>query len=120
MPVAEYEGKEAWHQAVMWHGVSMLPRLRRLSDEERLIVMRAAGEHNCSEPLWLFAGKRRFSIPLWSDKPLSGAEVAALMVFGLWVQCGEDEGMAGQLVGDWPEIRTAVFLVGLEEKEALR
>lgn len=113
--VTQMINPEAWHQAVMWRGVEMLPRLRQLSPSERLIVMKEADTHNLSEPLWLAAKEQRFSVPSWSEKPLTGAGVCALLVYGLWVQTGEDEGMASGLLRSWPEIRDAAELCRIFE-----
>lgn len=100
-----------WHQAVMWYGVGMLPRLRELSWEKRQQVMLEASEHSYREPLH-FCQQAQFIVPSWGDKKLSGGQVCALMVFGLWVQMGEREEMCSGLVHDWPEIRMACNLTG--------
>jgi len=34
----------------MWYGAGMLPRLRELSDDERIQVMKEADEHDNSQP----------------------------------------------------------------------
>jgi hypothetical protein len=107
---------DVWHMAVMWHGVAMLPRLRSLSADERMRVMKEAGEWNLREPLWLLGSNYKCAVPSWSAKPCSPAQVTALMVFGLWVQVGEDEGMAAMLIKDWPEIRVAIRLCPAEAK----
>jgi hypothetical protein len=108
---------DCWHMAVMWYGVEVLPRLRSMSADERMRVMKEAGDWSLREPLWLLGSKYKCTMPSWSEKPISPAHVTALMVFGLWVQVGEDEDMASGLVRDWPEIKTAVFLCPRPESE---
>lgn len=99
-----------FHQAVMWRGLDMLPRLRAMSAEERMRVMQEASEHSSATPLWLDASRRKFTVASWDLKPITGAQVTALLVFGLWVHLGEREEMAGGLVTDWPEIKVASYL----------
>jgi hypothetical protein len=102
---------EIWHQAVSWHGLDMIPRLRAMTPAERMRVMHEANEHNSVEPLWLVAAERRFLVPSWDSKPVTGAQVAALLVFGLWVHVGEREEVASGLVKDWPFLKTVSMLV---------
>ena len=99
MSTAQYE---LWHQAVLWLGVGMLPRLRQMTAAQRLTVMREAEEHSNREPLWYWAAERKFTVPSWDPAPLTGAQVVALMVYGLWVQMGEDAEMCSGLVESWP------------------
>lgn len=101
--------RDTFHMAVFWYGVDFLPRLRCLSFEERQQLLQEADAHSLCGPLHA-TPKARFLVPSWSEEPLTGGEVVALLVFGLWVQCGEDEQIAGALLNDWPEIRAAVIL----------
>lgn len=102
---------EAWKMAIGWHGVAMLPVLRAMTREQVLAVAKQAGDHSLAEPLHYFPAERKYLVPLWKERPLSGAECTALMVFGLWVLCGEDEGMASGLMNDWGgAIKHAVYL----------
>jgi hypothetical protein len=101
---------ESLHMAVMYHGVAMLPKLRRMSAKELMIVMHEAEEHSAHAPLHLCDGEKRFTVNSWSDSPLSGAQVIALLVYGLWVSVGENEELASGLLSDWSEIKLAVAL----------
>jgi hypothetical protein len=87
-----------WKTAIMWYGVEVLPVMRAMTRAELMAVMQQANEHSMREPLHLCGAELRFSVPLWSAKPLSAAHVVALMVFGLWVIANEDEAMASGLV----------------------
>lgn len=101
---------ESLHMAVMYHGVSMLPRLRKMNPQELMRVMKEADNYSAHNPLHLCAAEKRFSVNSWSDKPLSGAQVIALLVYGLWVSVGENEERASGLLSDWSEIKLAVAL----------
>lgn len=106
---------QTWHNAVFWYGVSALPKLRALSPNDRMKVMLEASEFSLQDPLWLHP-KRDLVVKSWSERPLSGGQVTALIVFGLWVQVGEREEMCPQLIEDWPEIRLALVFAPREEK----
>lgn len=95
--------------AVMWHGAAILPRLRAMDWKQVQAVANQAAEHSLEFPLHMAGPKDKFKVPLWSDKELSGAQVIALMVFSLWVLCGEQEEMCSGLVEVWP-IKETVFL----------
>lgn len=109
-------------QMIMWHGVSMLPALRAMSDESLESLIREAAEKNLIEPLHL-AATPQFVLPTNGDKKLTGGEVIAIMIFGSWVLHGErhsqaiglkgtpDESLCGGLVHNWPEIRDALMIV---------
>ena len=47
-------------------------------------------------------------MPLWGAAMI-GTEIVALVVFGLWVYVGEDERLAGGLMGDWGELIKAAL-----------
>ena len=100
----------------MWHGIAMLPRLRALSGRELLALMRQVDVHLDQSPVWL-TGEKRY--PMLGDKQgLTGAQLTAVMVFGLWVYVGEDERAAGGLMGDWGlEIRSALMLAPKESSD---
>ncbi len=105
---------DQWHTAIFWHGVAMLPRLRAMAREERMRVMKEAEEHSQRLPLWLEPfGKESFTVPSWSSKPITAAAVMALLAFGIWVQVGEREEEAPDLVRDWPELKVASRLCDL-------
>lgn len=95
--------------AVMWYGVSFLPRLRRFERGHLKRVLFEASDINQEHPVHLIHEKR-LVCPSWSDKPLTGGEIIALMVFGLFVYMGEDETMCSPLLEAWP-IKEAVQLV---------
>lgn len=99
----------ALYGAVMFHGASMLRRLRAMTFNEVNDIAIQAGEHNLTFPLHLATPKDKFDVPAWSDKSLSGAQVIALMVMSLWVLCREKEELCTALVETWP-IREAVVL----------
>jgi hypothetical protein len=105
--------RELWHQAAMWYGVSMLPALRGLSPETLDQLIAEANMVNSSEPLYL-CRERQFVLPTNGKAKLSGGEVTAILIFGLWVKCGESE-TAYCLLEDWPEIKTACYLVDIME-----
>lgn len=100
---------EALHMAVLWYGAGMLPRLRQMTSDERLKMLQQADKLNMHEPLHMHPA-RDLEVPLWSEQKLSGGQVIALIVFGLWVQCGEKEDVAGALLDEWPETRMAMTL----------
>lgn len=100
-----------WKTAIMWYGVGMLPKLRAMTREQLMAVMKQAEEHSLMNPLHLMGPKPQFDVPLWSLKQLTGAQCVALLVFGLWVIQGEREDMAAGLMSDWGEtIRLAIML----------
>ena len=106
-----------WHTAVMLHGIDVLPRLRRLDYETRKQILHEASQHNLENPLWLDGGQKKYVVSTWGPEKLTGGGVTALMVFGLWVQVGEHEGMAAMLLKDWPEILTVVQTVAVQERQ---
>lgn len=99
----------ALYGAVMWHMAAMLPRLRELERPQVQAIADQANKPNVEFPLHLAGPKPRFDVPLWSDKPLTGAQVMALIVASLWVLCGESEEAAEPLLRAWP-IKEAVML----------
>jgi hypothetical protein len=99
----------AFHTAVMYHGISMLPKLRELTREQTIAVMREAQEHSIRNPLHLCADKK-FLVKSWGENLLSGAQVIALLVYGLWVSVDETEERALGLMSDWQEIKTAKMI----------
>lgn len=106
-----FDSAPALAGAVMFHGASMLPRLRTMTRKEVSDLSLQACVHNMEFPLHMATAKDKFDVPLWSDKPLSGAQVIALMVTSLWMLCNEDEHLCGPLVERWP-IREMVALAG--------
>lgn len=121
-PKEYVQDRTIFGQLVMWHGVAMLPALRELSDETLDQLLHEANEINLIEPLNLVAEKR-FTLPTNGKEKLTGGEVTAIMIFGLWVRWGEnesrriglkgtpDESLAGALVHNWPEIAHALMIV---------
>jgi hypothetical protein len=77
---------------------------------EILTVTAQASEHSMTHPLHLVGLNERFRVPAWRERPITAAAVVALMVFGLWVLCNEDERLASSLLDDWPEIRQVQWL----------
>jgi hypothetical protein len=100
-----------FHQAVMFHGLDMLPRLRALPQAALSEVLKAANSHNSTEPLFLMADQKVFAVPAWGGEPLSGAQVMTLIVFGIWVLAGERADQAMALLQMWPEIRVVCTLI---------
>src|SRR5690349_652955 len=95
--------------AVMWHGVEMLPKLRSLAIVRLNEVTYQAARISEQQPLHL-CQEPQFVIRAWEPgKKLTGGQVIALMVFGLWVTCGENEELAAALADKWP-VREAVKL----------
>jgi len=95
--------------AVLWYGVEMLPRLRSLPIVRLNELTYQASQISEQQPLHL-CQEPQFVIPAWDpNKKLTGGQVIALMVFGLWVTCGENEDMAAALANRWP-VREAVKL----------
>ncbi len=94
--------------AVMWYGVSQLPRLRTMTFEQ-LRKLTQECSNICQENPLHMTGPQTFVIPAWSEKPLTGCQIISLMVFGLWVMVGEQEDMCSGLVEAWP-IKEAVLL----------
>lgn len=99
---------EALRASLIYHGVAMLPRLRAMSFDERRRLLLQLDERADLRPLHLH-DRKNLSVPLWGDEPMTGAQVLALMAFGVWVHCGEDEAVAGALLDTWP-IRDALNL----------
>jgi hypothetical protein len=103
---AEYE---AWHEAVREAGRAMLPRLRALSLPDLHALVLAADAPLNQWPVYQ-TGERRYAMPLWDKRGMTGAELVALVVFGLWLYMGESEHMVGgSIVGDWGEVIKAVI-----------
>lgn len=98
--------------AIMWHGVAFLPRLRAMPFEQLRLACTQASDLSGERVLHMRpdAASQEFELLAfpWHRK-LSGAQVIAVMVFGLWVLCGEREEMCSGLVEAWP-IRDALFL----------
>lgn len=110
----------AWRSAVLLHGVAILPRLRSLPGKELLALMQQADTHLDAVPVWE-TGSRRFSMPLWDEYGMTGAQLTALLVFGLWVYIGESEHAAGGLMSDWSAvIKSALVLAPKEQVEAVK
>lgn len=101
--------QEGFKQAVMMHGVAMLPRLREMAWAQRMKCMTEAQEITLRTPVWMdaTADKKKgmvYKVDSWSPECISGAQVIALMVFGLWVSVGESEENATGILVDWPDI----------------
>jgi hypothetical protein len=88
--------------AVMFHGAAFLPRLRQMKYEDVQKIAEQANQHSLQFPLYMAGPKDRFSVPLWQEEKMSGAQVLALMVFALYVLCGEDDQKAAPLLRSWP------------------
>ena len=102
-------------QAVMMHGVAMLPRLRELEWGTRMQVMKEAQRITLQDAVWIDvhgdpAKIKKYKVPSWLNESISAAQVIALMVFGLWVSVGEREDLAAGLLADWPDIPAYVKL----------
>jgi hypothetical protein len=98
---------DAWRVAILTHGRQMLPRLRSMRPAELMSLMQSADTYLAQYPLHQ-TGSMTFKMPLWGV-PMTGAEIVALTVFGLWVWVGEVERLAGGLVDDWGELIKAAL-----------
>lgn len=96
--------------AIMFYGADFLPRLRAMTETELNTATEAASQLSLQTPLHLCRDKE-FKIPGFENKGLlTGGQVIAVMVFGLWVKMKENEKLAGALLDAWP-IKEAVLLV---------
>jgi hypothetical protein len=103
--------REGFHQAVMFHGVAMIRRLREMTIDERMHAMQEAEAITLRNPIWLsITDKKEHVVPGWNAEPITAAQVLAIIVFGMWVQVGENEELAGGLLAVWPEILQAKAL----------
>lgn len=104
----ESNANVAFHQVVMFHGAAMVPRLRNFSVAKRNILLQETIAISLVNPLYIAGSKKQFIVPSWGwQEPLSGAQVVALQVLGMWVHVGEREDLAASLLKDWPEILDA-------------
>ncbi len=102
----------ALRMAVMWHGVAFLPRLRALPRAELHRACTQASDLSGERVLHMApdAASQEFELPAFPwHRRLSGAQVIAVMVFGLWVLCDEREELCSGLVEAWP-VRDAMVL----------
>jgi len=99
----------ALYSAIMWHGAAFLTLLRQMPYEQVQKIAEQASQHSLEFPLHMAGPKDKFSVPLWREEKMSGAQVMALLVTCLWVLCGEKEEMCEGLVRAWP-IREIVTL----------
>jgi len=103
---------EALKMAVLWHGVAFLPALRALPREQLQAACDQASALSGEHVLHMRpdASTQQFELTAfpWKNK-LSGAQIIAVLVFGLFVLCGEREEMCSGLVEAWP-IREALIL----------
>jgi len=99
-PITEWARK----QSIMWYGVGLLPRLRRLSNAELKRAMHEAEAHAQHEPSYLAGAIPCFAVPtLFGERRITGMHVIAVLVFGFWVFYGETPEMAAGLMGDWEQ-----------------
>ena len=98
----------AFKTVVMFYGAHMLPRLRGMTREQLIAVTQQASDVSARVPVHMHP-VADLSVPLWGSRPVSGGSVAALMAFGLFVLCNEDEHVAAPLLDAWP-IREGVAL----------
>ena len=85
----------------------MLPRLRSLPPPELLALMQEADVHLGAMPVYK-TGDKTYSVPLWGKRGMTGAQLTALVLFGVWIRLGEDEQLAGGVMADWREVIEAV------------
>ena len=111
---------ELFHMSVMCYGVGMIPALRGMSNETLDALILQARAESLVHPLDM-CPEAQFVLPTNGSTKLTGAEVTAILVFGLWVRWGEnesqqmglgtpEESLAGMLLSDWPEINEALLL----------
>lgn len=105
--------------AVMWYGAGILPRLRAMDREGLQRLTNKASQLSQECPLHLIHAPEFEILELDSEK-LTGGQVIAVMVFGLYVLCGENDKMAGALLESWPEIKMAKALVDGPKKPKKR
>ena len=103
------DSNPALFSAVMWYGAAFLPLLRQMPYVLVQKIAEQANQHSLEFPLHMAGPKDKFSVPLWHEEKLSGAQVIALLVTCLWTLCGEKEEMCEELVRAWP-IREMVLL----------
>lgn len=102
----------ALKMSIMWHGVAFLPYLRELPFDQLKLACTQASDLSGERVLHMNpdASSQEFELSAFPwHKKLSGAQVITVMVFGLWVLCGERGEMCSALVEAWP-IRDALFL----------
>lgn len=106
----------------MWHGAAFLPLLRQMPYDQVQKIADQANQHSLEFPLHMAGPKDKFSVPLWQEEKMSGAQVLALLVFSLWVLCGEDEQKTEPLLKAWPIRETCLLCqtapVGARSKPA--
>ena len=98
----------AFKTVVMFYGAFMLPRLRGMTRGQLIAVTQQASDVSAQVPVHMHP-VADLSVPLWGSRPLTGGGVAALMAFGLFVLCNEDERLAAPLLEAWP-IREGITL----------
>lgn len=107
--MSEAAGNESLKFAVLFYGADFLPQLRKLSPTQIRTVADEASHISLTHPLH-HCPAAEFVVPAWDkEKKLTSGQVIALMVFSLWIICGENEQTAAPLVEAWP-IREAVLL----------
>lgn len=103
----DIEGLGALRMEMVLFGVEVLPRLRRMSFEERKEALLQCSEHSLREPLQ-YHHKRDLKVPGWHQKELlNGAQIIVLMAFGLFVQMSERKDACAALIEMFPEIEAA-------------
>jgi hypothetical protein len=102
-------------QTVCVFGASYLPRLRRLPREQVQAIADEASAQTLLSPVWT-VHEPRYTVSSYghTHQQFTGVQVIALLVFSLWVLCGEDEKLAAPLVAAWP-IKLAVLLASHEQ-----
>ena len=106
---------DTYKRAIMMHGIAMLPRLRSMTHEERMQIMKEAQEISLHKPIWMDVSTdskklKNYLVQSWSKELISAAQVIALIVFGLWVSIGECADLAQGLLADWPDIPACIKL----------
>jgi hypothetical protein len=106
--------------AVMYYGAAYLPRLRELRKAGTLdLSLDAASAYSLEHPLH-YKRDPEFSVVGFENEgvkgKLTGGQVTAIMVFGLWVKTGENEKLAGPLMAAWP-IKEALVLAEAQGKK---
>lgn len=109
--------EEGFRRIVMYRGAAMVPRLREFSAHKRITLMEEASDISFYHPLHLPPfDKKQYIVPSWGQEPLTGGQVVAILVFGMWVHVGEQEDLAAPLVAGWPEILDAKKLGYLHDQ----
>jgi hypothetical protein len=95
--------------AVCFYGADMLPVLRAMEPSARRDLLKRASNLSQVNPLHLVPGP--FRLDGWHDE-LTGLQVITLMVFGTFVEAGENPEVCSPLMEAWPIAETLLLVDG--------